>query len=518
MKTNGALGRFTIGGISWLVRDADRDCITAVIGALGNGEVLRATPHRRVLRAIGRCPLIVKHFAPRGLTAKLKTFFRRSPALREWSALRRAAGLGLPVPRPVALGWRREGLQRESFLVTEAVNDGIDVTACLFGKRRLAVLRHHEIVRAAALVIRRMHDAGIFHKDLHLDNLIAGSINGSPTVHLIDFQRVAFYRCLRPRLRARNLAMLNGGCVEAARTDRLRFLKSYLSDNSTCAADWRGLAAQLEAMGQRHRRRIWRSRRKRCLAENRDFTKIRWGNFAGVARRDQYHGFEDVWHEAERRFSRPVIAGDPYKRTLAPINTADRAFYVARYRQPGLADAIGNLGGASAARRAWVAGNSAVAAGIPLVNPVAWLEWRRGPWLLDSYVVSESAKGTDLADTLIGYAGDLHAKRRLIEGFARYIARLHGCDLAIRPLTGKEVIVASENSRFVFALVDFSGLISKPLSRQSRIEQLHALGQTFGESAAISKTDRLRFLRAYLGRRFSSEWKTFNRGAHGQDA
>jgi tRNA A-37 threonylcarbamoyl transferase component Bud32 len=511
---NATLCRLTIGEISWLTSDADRDCITEVIQALQNGgEVLRATPHRRVLRVGGCRPLIVKHFAPQGPTAKLKALFRRSPAVREWLALRRADGLGLPVPRAVALGWRREGLQRESFLVTEAVNDGIAVSACLFGKGRLPAFKRCQVVRAAALVIRRMHEAGTFHKDLHLDNLIASSIHGSPTVHLIDFQRVAFYRSLKPCLRRLNLAMLNGGCVEATHTDRLRFLKSYFSDNSTCAGDWRALAARLETMGQRHRRRIWRSRRRRCLAENRDFTKIHLGNFVGVARRDQYDGFEDVWREPAHRFSRSVIVARSHERTLARVNTADRAFYVARYHQSGFARVIGNLCGASAARRAWLAGNSAAMAGIPLATPVAWLEWWRGPWLLDSYVVSGSEKGTDLAETLIGYAGDFQAKRRLIEDFARYIARLHGCDLAIRHLTGKEVIVGRKNSRFVFALVDFSGLICRLLSRQSCIEQLDALAQTFGESAAITKTDRLRFLKAYLARQFGNEWKRFNRGA-----
>jgi len=509
-----ALCRLTIGGISWLTSDADRDRMTEIIEALRNGrEVLRATPHRRVLRVGGRRPLIVKHFAPLGLTAKLKAFFRRSPALREWSALRTADGLGLPVPRAVALGWRREGLQRESFLVTEAVHDGIAVSACLFGRDRLPAFKRHQVVRAAALVIRRMHEAGIFHKDLHLDNLIASSIHDSPTVHLIDFQRVAFYRSLKPHLRTLNLAMLDGGCIEATRTDRLRFLKSYLANSSTCACGWRALAARLETIGKRHRRRIWRSRRKRCLAENRDFNKIHLGNFVGVARRDQYERFKDVWRDAAHCFSRSVIVVNSDERTLSRIITDDRVFYVARYRESGFARVIGNLCGASAARRAWLAGNSAVMAGLPLASPVAWLEWRRGPWLLDSYVISGSETGADLAGILIGYADDFHAKRRLIEDFARYIARLHGCDFAIPRLTGKEVIVGKENSRFVFALVDFSGLVSKPLSRQNRIEQLHALAQTFVENAAISKTDRLRFLRAYLGRQFGSEWKIFNCGA-----
>ena len=509
---DGALCRLNIGGISWLASDADRDCIAEAIKALQTGgEPLRATPHRRVLRVGGRHSLIVKHFAPQGLAAKLKAFIRRSPAAREWSALRNAVSFGLPVPRPVAVGWRRDGLQRESFLVTEAVNDAVALSACLFGKGRLAAPQRREIVRAAALVIRRMHDAGIFHKDLHLDNLIARTGDGGPTVYLIDFQRVAFYRSLKPRLRALNLAILNGGCIEAARTDRLRFLKSYLSDNSGGAGDWRDLALRLEEMGKRHRRRVWRSRQRRCLAENRDFIKLRLGTFEGVGRRDLCDGFAEVWHEPARCFSRSIIVASSHKRTLGRIDTADREFYVTRYHEAGFGRVIENLCGASPARRAWLAGNSAAAAGISVATPVAWLEWRRGFLLRDMYVISESDKGMDLREALVGCAGDFRAKRRLIHDFARYIAGLHGCDLAIRQLTGKEVIVRRENSRFAFALVDFTGLISKRLSRQRRIEQLYALAGNFHASAALSNTDRLRFLRAYLGVQFEREWKARER-------
>jgi tRNA A-37 threonylcarbamoyl transferase component Bud32 len=511
------LCRVTTGGISWLTIAADRACVDEVAEALqSGGELLRATPHRRVLRVGVSRPLIVKHFSPRGVTAKLKTFMRRSGAAREWRALRKAIRLELPVPRPVAVGWRRKGLRRESFLVTEALDHGLSMSACLFGKHRLEALRRREVTRAAARAIRRMHDAGIFHKDLHLDNLIVSNGAACAPVYLIDFQRVAFHRWLSPRLRMRNLAILNGGCIEAGRTDRLRFLKAYFSGDPRSNGDWRSLAARLDEMGKRHRRRILRSRRRRCLAENREFKKVRLGKFVGVVRRDRQDHFAARWRCPAQCFSRATIVTSSDERTLGRIDFADRAVYIAHYRKFVLARSIISLFVFSAARRAWLAGNSGVMWGVAMGTPLAWLERRRWPLLLDSYVISESKEGADLLETLVCCARNFRVKRRLIHDFARYVARLHDCDMGIRRLTGNEVIVSRRNSSFVFSLVDFSGLTRGPLSRRSRVRHLYALAGTVRHNGVISKTDRLRFLRAYLGKDFQSEWKTFGRGLRAQ--
>jgi tRNA A-37 threonylcarbamoyl transferase component Bud32 len=492
------LCRLTVAGISWLTSDTDRDYVSKVSATLeSGGELLRATPHRRVLRVAGRPPLIVKHFAPQGIPATLKSFIRPSPAAREWRALRKAVRLALPVPRPVALGWRRKGLLRESFLVTEAVDDSLAVSACLFGSRRLAVVPRREVVRAAALAIRRMHDAGILHKDLHLDNMIVVTGNASPAVYLIDFQRAAFYRSLNPRLRMLNLAMLNGGCTKAARTDRLRFLKFYFSGNVPSASGWRSLAARLDKMGKRHRRRIWRSRQRRCLAENRDFKRVRFGTFAGIVRRDQQEALAACWQEPASCFSQATIVISSRGRTQARLDSANRVHHITRYSGYGFLHAIKNFGASSPAQRAWITGNSCVMRGIAAALPMACLERRRWRLLPESYVISGSEKGDDLVTTWARCASDIPAKRRLIGDFARYMAHMHDREIAIHRFTGKEIIVSGQEKCFAFFLVDFSDVFIGPLSRRKRIEHFWEITETFGHGGVVSKTDRLRFLRAY---------------------
>lgn len=509
------LCRLTVAGISWLATDGDS--VSEVTGALQRGaEVLRVTPHRRVLRVGGRRPLIVKHFSPRGIAAKLKTFMRRSPAMREWLALRKAIRLALPVPRPVAVGWRHGGMTRESFLVTEALEGSRSMATCLFGKHRLNVVQRRRITREAALVIRQMHDIGLFHKDLHLDNVLVRTGDVFPAVYLIDFQRVAFSRSLNARLRMRNLATLNGGCIEAARSDRLRFLKNYFAPGPVPNGDWRRITARLDELGKRHRRRIWRSRQARCLAENREFKRVRLGSFAGMVRRDQHEGWEARWQEPADCFARATMVTSSDGRTLGRMDLCNRAFYIARFANGGLFHALKNLLASSGAQRAWLSGNSCVMRGVSTATPLACLERRRWRMPLEGYMISESEKGEDLLEAWARCARDIQARRRLIGDFARYIAQMHDCDTALRKLTGKEIIVSGNRSSFAFSLVDFGDVRIGALSRRRRIEHLRGLAGALCRSGLISRTDRLRFLRAYLGVDYEREWRTFGRGLRAQ--
>jgi tRNA A-37 threonylcarbamoyl transferase component Bud32 len=511
IRTDPDICRFTIAGICWLARDTDRNSLTEVTQALeGGGELLRETPHRRVLRIEGRRPLIVKHYSPRGIAANLKTFIRQNPALREWTALRKAMRLGLPVPEPVAVGRRYRGLSRESFLITEALDDARPLSSYLFGTLKSAFVARRDVARAAALVIRRMHDAGIFHKDLHLDNLIVRSDDVGTTVHLIDFQRVAFYRSLNAKGRMLNLATLHGGCMDATRSERLRFLKVYLGDGAKAMGDLRRLAACLDKAGTRHRRHIWRSRQRRCLAENREFKKIRLGQFVGMMRRDQDDAFQARLRQPPQLFSYASLMTSSLKKTVGHIALADRTITVARYHA-GLLDAMKNLCASSCARRAWVTGNNCVLRGVSTATPLAYLERRHWRFWFESYLINQTVKGEGLRESLAQCAREIGAKRRLIDDFARYIARLHNGDVDVGQLNAKDTLVWRKNGGFTFCIIDFDKVSVGPVSRRMRRANLDKLAREFHNNPNVSKTDRLRFLKAYLSVHSDREWKKFAR-------
>ena len=103
-------------------------------------------------------------------------------SFREWRMLARLHAAGLPVPRPVAAGWRRHGMSYEADLATERIPDAVPLSA------RIATGSGIDWA-AIGQVIRAMHDAGAWHADLNAHNIL---LDASDQPWLIDFDRGRF--------------------------------------------------------------------------------------------------------------------------------------------------------------------------------------------------------------------------------------------------------------------------------------------------------------------------------------
>lgn len=103
-------------------------------------------------------------------------------SFREWRMLARLHDAGMPVPRPVAAGWRRHGLLYVADLVTERIPDAVPLSLRI-GERSAVDWR------AIGGVIRRFHEAGACHADLNAHNIL---LDTAGRVWLLDFDRGSF--------------------------------------------------------------------------------------------------------------------------------------------------------------------------------------------------------------------------------------------------------------------------------------------------------------------------------------
>lgn len=103
-------------------------------------------------------------------------------------------------------------------------------------RSREQLSKKRELIRQAGRLVRKMHEVGIYHSDLHLKNLIVEVKEGTlRSLHVIDFDRAAITHPLESDKWFCNLLRLDRSAQKWAakglwitRTDRLRFLKSYL--------------------------------------------------------------------------------------------------------------------------------------------------------------------------------------------------------------------------------------------------------------------------------------------------
>ncbi len=146
-----------------------------------------------------------------------------------------------------------ERLHRPQILSRFALSDGRDFRWRRWLSERLARM------------IRRLHDAGCYTRDLQETNLMVEAQGGELKVYFIDLEDFRRLRAVPPRLRMLNLVHLDRSIGQfVSRSQRLRFLYNYL-DGKPARAEAREIVARLHWIRERIERRKRRAHRSKPL-------------------------------------------------------------------------------------------------------------------------------------------------------------------------------------------------------------------------------------------------------------
>ncbi|MCG3133096.1 MAG: 3-deoxy-D-manno-octulosonic acid kinase [Planctomycetes bacterium] len=191
--------------------------------------------------------VIVKQYRRGGAMDRAKNLVRTPRAVAAWVAGNGLLVRGFDAAEPLALLVRGRGAALgDAFLVMEDLGDGTRSDLVVLARHASApdAARRAEkraLVEAAASLVRRLHDAGVYHGDLKAVNLFLrrGAAAG-PRLVLADYDRVEFDRRVPFRRRVKNLAQLSASvpvCISLA--DRLRFFRAYAAGRPEVAAGWK---------------------------------------------------------------------------------------------------------------------------------------------------------------------------------------------------------------------------------------------------------------------------------------
>lgn len=255
------------GGFLLLVREGIPDAAAAGLGD-GAGRGRRGEGKRL---ALGGVAGIRKRYRHGGILGPILGAFQAGPsrAFRELKALECARRRGVPAPAPLAAGHAAGGipLARREFLITAEVRPGRTLRRWL---DRLppdpppeVARERNEILEALGRAIRRLHDAGIHHRDLQLRNVILEAIPpserppGAAAAHrpvLVDFDRARRYPAVPGRVRIRALARLLRSAAKGRAqglpvrpVDGLRILRAYAGKDlaGIVRPAWRRAASEI---------------------------------------------------------------------------------------------------------------------------------------------------------------------------------------------------------------------------------------------------------------------------------
>jgi heptose I phosphotransferase len=230
-----------------------------------DGKVFRALEQRQTLAFTLQGQ---RYFIKRHQGARLGEIFKNLLSLRlpvvsarnEFRALRAMQACALRVPQPAAYG--RRGLlpaQLESFLVTHDVGPHESLEDhCRDWAVQAPDFRHkQQLLQQVADIARRMHGAGICHRDFYLCHFLRRDSDGE--LVLIDLHRALVQKRLRQRWIIKDLGGLWFSAMAAGLTQRdlWRFMVCYRQQPlrqilAQEAGFWRAVRQRADKLWRRH--------------------------------------------------------------------------------------------------------------------------------------------------------------------------------------------------------------------------------------------------------------------------
>jgi tRNA A-37 threonylcarbamoyl transferase component Bud32 len=542
------------GPIRWQVREGWTDLGRALLGlpledwlAAGAARVVKNGPHRTVYRvSLPGVDFHLKHYHPAQARGWLRNLLP-STARREYARTLALAARGVPTLEALAVGESRPGTgPRSSYLITRTLPEARPLDGFLeselpaFPPRQQARLRQR-LARALGRFLARLHDAGVTQRDLHPGNLLLRLSEQQPEFFLIDVSAARLGAPLRWPARRANLVILNRWCMlRCPRSDRLRCWRAYEEQSGVQGPD---KPADLERRTLASNLRFWRRHDARCLGTNRYFRRLRGGAVAGHAVADlDPPALAGLLADPDGPFESPdvrVLKHSPTSSVVefdlplpgGPRRVIYKRFGVTRWTDPWVA-----LLRPTPALRSYVMGHGLRLRGLPTPRPLA--VWHRlGHGLCrEGYLLTEKVPA---AVDLLAFLKHLESRpgaerravlRQLIDQVAGLIRLLHARHLSHRDLKAANLLVSTERWAVSAKGVKELGAAADPsegnapqvwfidlvgvrrhlkLRRRRRLQNLARLHASFHQHPALTRTDKLRFLRVYLcwGLRGRMGWK-----------
>lgn len=490
----------------------------------GRAAIVKRGAGRTVYRVdFAERSFFLKHLRHGGLRQAIKQWFRPGACRREFEKARELARRGVPAVAPLALGERRRGGRlHDSYLVTAAVPNARSLDEVLeecpaVNQASRSGTRRPALLSATARLCAVAHAAGVFHDDLHGGNILVRNDEADPAVapqlFLVDLPGVELSQSLDRRRTRDSLAMLCAGFLRrTSSAERRRFVREYVAARRDLQiADERAFATEIYAAAIVHARRVAERRDKRVWADNRDFYRLRTSAGEAHAVRELSPALVEQWLERpaalwQAHVDRPVklSVGSLVVEAELVGETRTIPAAVKRLRPKTWWKAVADRFRRGRAREAWHRGHALLARGIPTARPLAVYESHRSS-RSESYLVTEWLEGAcDLhlyGWELVGRTAE--ARRRRIRQVAaaagKVVGRLHDAGFTHRDLKGNNLLARESADDVELFLIDLDGLRhgGRP-TRAACCKNLTRLALSAEMHPWVSRSDRLRFLRAYM--------------------
>lgn len=436
--------------------------------------------------------IFLKRDRTKGWLESVKYLALPSKARKEWFLAHQVLRRKIDVPKPI--GWMeriQHGFVKESYYLSQAVGSGVSLIEESERLREPFPLHH------VARLVKKMHHAGLFHKDLHAGNFLWEG----ESLCLTDLHSVRILRTLSLNQKLWNLSLLFHSLRSVwGEKDQSLFMDVYFEGDPIYAETRNELLRKVHARMDRLQKRQWRSRTKRCLKESTEFTVQRGRGIRYYRRRD--YPLDRCERALEEHLkllkgdSSGLIKHSP-KINVSILKDNGKNICVKQFRNLSLWDILKDRFRASKGLKAWVGANGLKVRRLPSLHALGLVEKRSWLGLRESFFLMEtSERGQELDRYILEELKDSQKRRRFIQTFATWLSHFHRMGLYHRDMKTCNLLTFEDRGTWAFHLLDLEDLFLKGKVNEKKLfRSLLQLNTSIPK--AISRTDRLRFLRSY---------------------
>ena len=367
----------------------------------------------------------------------------------EWRNLHKLIMLGIETARPVIKGERREQRPKSFFIVTEKV-DGISLNE--------QIIPDPENL---GKFFATLHLRGIYHADFHPENVIIKP-NGQSC--LIDVQEVYIMGKLPRWLRVSNLGKLFFSFIPN-RQEKPWFTE--LLDAYNKLFKNKVNLSEVERAAQKHRKRYYRSRAKRCCKNSSEFAVVKLKGINGYKRKEFQWGkkeIENALQVGKKLKEDRVIA---YKNVCLKIHKKrilhrDRCF------------------------ACWKNSRALEVRNIQVPKSLGYYRIDKKSFFLSEFL--EDAIGLN---QYLSSIKNIKKKRTAVRKLAFWVKKIHDRNVWQRDFNSGNVLYKKD----IFVMIDLDGVRIRNLSKKRRIVNLAQLNASL--SNEVTYKDRVRFFHYY---------------------
>lgn len=480
--------------------------------------------------------IYVKHFRVTNALNLLHQLIRQGRAEKEFRLANLLHSCGVDTIKPIALGERwRHGILLESYLLSEAIPRGITLYELIERWVRTGrmdfppKLRFHfaeELAKLAATI----HDTGIEHRDLHERNIVAQTMDdGFYRFFILDLHELQIHQPLDWSRAQKELGRMGRYfTLRTSAADRLRFFKKYAEFRGFDVEETRKLARDVEKYTMDSRADFWRRRDTRSPRKSTRIVEYRSrGAFAYAAQDIPEETIRQLMANPAEPFEKSVVHWWKIGRgtrvaevELPAIRRGDSLVYK-EYAFKGWHESFAALFRQNQATRAWNYGGSLLLRELPTPQPLVLIQTMRFGLPHTSYLLTERVPN---AQTITRYLDrqmpDLcpAERKRVLLGVmtkaARLLRTMHDRRTTHRDLKASNILVSPTDDPAdpQLWLIDLDGVQTwLEVPEHNLIQNLTRFYVSFHKSPWVTLSDRVRFLRTYLGRDFRDKkiWKSF---------